>query len=143
MRDSGTEQYQEAVKLFNEKPKKAVAYLKEQGLVREGPDGAKDLAEFLQTAKDLDLAQVGEFISEPGEFAADVLQCFLQSPLAGMSLEQALRAYLLTFRLPGEAQRIDRVMEGFARRFHHDNPDMFSHEDTAYALAFSMIRYCL
>lgn len=134
------QQYEHAVKLFNEKPRLAVEYLKEQKLVRQGDDGAGDLGNFLATAKGLDLQALGEFISEPGDFAALVLDHYLSHfHFTGQTLEQALRAYLLTFRLPGEAQRISRVMEGFASRFHLDNPDMFSHEDTAFMLSFSMI----
>ncbi len=134
-------QFDKAVGMFNEKPKVAMAFLREQGLVREGEQqGAADIAEFLATAKGLNLQQLGEYLSEPGDFAALVLQNFLSRfRFTGMTLEEAVRAYLVTFRLPGEAQRIDRVMQGFASRFHHDNPDMFSHEDTGYLLAFSMI----
>jgi ankyrin repeat protein len=138
---SNIHQFEKAVTMFNEKPKTAIAFLREHGLVREGEQqGAADIAEFLGTAKDLNKQQLGEFISDPGEFAALILQNFLSRfHFTGQTLEQAVRTYLVTFRLPGEAQRIDRVMQGFASRFHHDNPDMFSHEDTAYLLAFSMI----
>jgi ankyrin repeat protein len=134
-------QFEKAVALFNEKPKNAIAFLREHGLVREHEQqAAADIAEFLATAKGLNLQQLGEFISDPGEFAAQVLQFYLSRfHFTGQTLEKAVRTYLITFRLPGEAQRIDRVMQGFATRFHHDNPDMFSHEDTAYLLAFSMI----
>ncbi len=77
------------------------------------------------------------FAVRSGPFAAQVLQHFLSEfHFTGQSLEQAVRSYLLRFRLPGEAQRIDRMMQGFASRFHHDNPDMYAHEDTAYLLAF-------
>jgi hypothetical protein len=33
---------------------------------------------------------------------------------AGQSIDAALRAMLAQFRLPGEAQKIDRIMEKFA-----------------------------
>lgn len=33
------------------------------------------------------------------------------------------RAYLKTFRLPGEAQKIDRMMEAFAQRFYSQNTE--------------------
>jgi ankyrin repeat protein len=132
-------QFDKAVELFNEKPKNAIKFLQEEKLVREG-EMAADIAEFLSTAQGLDSKQLGEYISEPGDFASEVLHCYLSDfQFTGQTLEQAVRSYLIKFRLPGEAQRIDRVMQGFAARFYHDNPDMFSHEDTAYLLAFSMI----
>lgn len=43
------------------------------------------------------------------------------------------------FRLPGEAQKIDRLMEKFAERFVHCNPDKFKSADVAYVLAYSVI----
>ena len=42
-----------------------------------------------------------------------------------MYLDLALRRLLATFRLPGEAQKIDRMMEKFAERFFTQNPVSF------------------
>ena len=43
------------------------------------------------------------------------------------------------FRLPGEAQKIDRLMEKFAERFVNCNPEAFKSADVAYVLAYSVI----
>ena len=52
----------------------------------------------------------------------------------------ALRMYLQSFRLPGEAQKIDRFMLKFAERYMGGNPGtLFANADTAYILAFSVI----
>ena len=51
----------------------------------------------------------------------------------------ALRAFLSPFRLPGEAQKIDRFMEAFSAEYHRANPGTFNEQDTAYTLAFSVI----
>jgi brefeldin A-inhibited guanine nucleotide-exchange protein len=51
----------------------------------------------------------------------------------------ALRMFLQSFRLPGEAQKIDRYMLKFAERYTAGNPDTFANADTAYVLAFSVI----
>jgi brefeldin A-inhibited guanine nucleotide-exchange protein len=45
-----------------------------------------------------------------------------QLEFSGMNLVQALRLFLHNFRLPGEAQKIDRLMEKFASRFCETNP---------------------
>lgn len=42
-------------------------------------------------------------------------------------------------RLPGEAQKIDRLMEKFAERFVKCNPGSFKSADVAYVLAYSVI----
>lgn len=51
----------------------------------------------------------------------------------------ALRTFLQSFRLPGEAQKIDRYMLKFAERYTAGNPGVFANADTAYILAFSVI----
>jgi brefeldin A-inhibited guanine nucleotide-exchange protein len=56
-----------------------------------------------------------------------------------ISFTTALRQFLQHFRLPGEAQKIDRFMLKFASRFTADNPTSFSSADTAYVLAYSVI----
>jgi len=48
--------------------------------------------------------------------------------------------FLGGFRLPGEAQKIDRMMEKFAERYYHNNPkDIFENADAVYVFAFHMI----
>jgi brefeldin A-inhibited guanine nucleotide-exchange protein len=43
-----------------------------------------------------------------------------------------MRCYLQYFQLPGEGQKVDRVMQHFAQKFYRDNPDsVFSHADAA------------
>jgi len=36
------------------------------------------------------------------------------------------RRYLFTFILPGEAQKIDRIMEAFAQRYYECNPHIYA-----------------
>lgn len=45
-----------------------------------------------------------------------------QEDFKGLRIDDALRALLADFRLPGEAQKIDRIMEKFAERYCKDNP---------------------
>jgi brefeldin A-inhibited guanine nucleotide-exchange protein len=56
-----------------------------------------------------------------------------------MEFDEAIRVFLQGFRLPGEAQKIDRIMEKFAERYWKCNPKAFSSADTAYVLAYSVI----
>ena len=41
--------------------------------------------------------------------------------------------------VPGEAQKIDRMMETFAQRYCQLNPDIFTNSDTCYVLSFAII----
>lgn len=56
-----------------------------------------------------------------------------------MRLDEALRQLLREFKLPGEAQQIDRIMEKFAEAFCKQNPGMFRTAEDAYRLAFATI----
>jgi brefeldin A-inhibited guanine nucleotide-exchange protein len=59
--------------------------------------------------------------------------------MEGVTIETALRMLLLKFKLPGEAQKIDRLLDKFARRYHLCNPEVFSKSDTAYVISFSIV----
>ena len=47
--------------------------------------------------------------------------------------------YLESFRLPGEAQKINRIMESFGRHYHAQCPTAFANADAVYVLAYSVI----
>ncbi|ELV12272.1 Cytohesin-3 [Tupaia chinensis] len=49
------------------------------------------------------------------------------------------KKFLWSFRLPGEAQKIDRMMEAFASRYCLCNPGVFQSTDTCYVLSFAII----
>ncbi|KAJ3600907.1 hypothetical protein NHX12_031880, partial [Muraenolepis orangiensis] len=69
-----------------------------------------------------------------------VLQAFVElHEFADLNLVQALRQFLWSFRLPGEAQKIDRMMEAFASRYCQCNPGVFQSTDTCYVLSFAVI----
>ena len=56
-----------------------------------------------------------------------------------LEFDKALRGFLEKFRLPGEAQQIDRIMSAFTESYYAANPSMFPDQDTTYVLAFSLI----
>lgn len=58
-----------------------------------------------------------------------------------MTIVQALRKQLDNFRLPGEAQKVDRIMEKFASRYFecYNGGDEFTSADTLYTLSYSII----
>ena len=73
-------------------------------------------------------------------FLVQVLYCFVDKmDFTGMFFDEAIRAFLMAFRLPGEAQQIDRIMEKFAEKYYRDNSSVFAAPDVAYALAYSVI----
>uniref|UniRef100_A0A671K525 Brefeldin A-inhibited guanine nucleotide-exchange protein 2-like n=1 Tax=Sinocyclocheilus anshuiensis TaxID=1608454 RepID=A0A671K525_9TELE len=127
------------IELFNKKPKRGLQYLQEQGMLGTSPE---DIAQFLQQEERLDTTQVGEFLGENVKFNKEVMYCYVDRlDFCGKDFVSALRAFLEGFRLPGEAQKIDRLMEKFAARYLECNQGqtLFASADTAYVLAYSII----
>lgn len=128
------------VDLFNSSPKKALLALQEQRLLGADSESHVDaMLTFLKCTSGLDPGAIGDFLGEFDEFTIRLLGAFAGSlDFAGMRIDHALRYFLSFFRLPGEAQKIDRVVENFANRFVECNPD-FASKDGAYVLAFAII----
>lgn len=78
--------------------------------------------------------------TEAPDFSMSTLQEFIASfNWAGVPFDRALREMLHSFRLPGESQMIDRIMQAFASHYTACNPDTFDDADTGYTLAFSLM----
>lgn len=78
---------------------------------------AVQVAAFLRAQQDnLDKTQLGELLGHHEDFAVAVMHAWVDSEpsMAGQAIDQSLRRLLSGFRLPGEAQKIDRIMEKFA-----------------------------
>lgn len=58
---------------------------------------------------------------------------------SGMSFEDAIRQFLESFKLPGEAQKIIRILEAWSRQFYAQEPGFFTSADAVYILAISVI----
>ncbi|XP_060882174.1 cytohesin-3-like isoform X2 [Labrus mixtus] len=124
-------------KKFNMDPKKGVQYLIENGLLEWR---AEPFAEFLYKEEGLNKTAIGNFLGEREEMHLEILKSFVGlHEFSDLNLVQALRQFLWSFRLPGEAQKIDRMMEAFAARYCECNPGVFISTDTCYILSFSII----
>ncbi|XP_065422753.1 brefeldin A-inhibited guanine nucleotide-exchange protein 2 isoform X8 [Chrysemys picta bellii] len=127
------------IELFNKKSKRGIQYLQEQGMLGTTTE---DIAQFLHQEERLCFTQVGEFLGESSRFNKEVMYAYVdQLDFCGKDFVSALRIFLEGFRLPGEAQKIDRLMEKFAARYIECNQrqTLFASADTAYVLAYSII----
>ncbi|XP_059220085.1 IQ motif and SEC7 domain-containing protein 1 isoform X3 [Stomoxys calcitrans] len=134
-------QYRVGLNLFNKKPEKGIAYLIRRGFLENTPQG---VARFLITRKGLSRQMIGEYLGNlQNSFNMAVLNCFaLELDLSGMQVDVALRKFQAYFRMPGEAQKIERLMEIFSQRFCQCNQDIVGRlrsSDTIFVLAFAII----
>ena len=103
--------------LFNKKPKKGIEFMIERGKIGSSP---AEIAAFLKSgvAAGLDKTMIGDYLGENAEDSLKVMHAYVDAlDFTGMVFDDAIRHFLLDFRLPGEAQKIDRLMEKFAERF--------------------------
>jgi Sec7-like guanine-nucleotide exchange factor len=123
---------------FSVKPRSGVDYLVSQGICDGTPAG---IARMFHELKDvLEKTALGDYIGEEKAITIQVLHEYVdQMDFTNVSFDNSIRVFLSGFRLPGEAQKIDRIMEKFAQRFCQCNPDLFPNADTAFILAYSTI----
>ncbi len=128
----------EGIKKFNQKPKRGIQFLIENGFIRS--KAPNDVARFLLYADGLNKSQIGEYLGEGDADNIATMYAFVDMMnFSRLPFLAALRKFLQAFRLPGEAQKIDRYMLKFAERYLAENPEVFREADTAYILAFSII----
>lgn len=78
-----------------------------------------EVAQFLRENSSLDKKMIGEYISKKKNVELKILEYFVKSfNFENITIDVALRQYLETFRLPGEAPLIFLVMEHFADHWH-------------------------
>lgn len=124
-------------KKFNMDPKKGIQFLIENDLLK---NTCEDIAQFLYKGEGLNKTAIGDYLGERDEFNIQVLHAFVElHEFTDLNLVQALRQFLWSFRLPGEAQKIDRMMEAFAQRYCQCNNGVFQSTDTCYVLSFAII----
>jgi brefeldin A-inhibited guanine nucleotide-exchange protein len=156
---------EEIVAAFNDKPRKGVQQAQKRGLVGPTPE---HVAEWFKAEERLSKTAIGEYLGDSDPYCLQVMYAYVDSiDFADRDFVSALRLFLEGFRLPGEAQKIDRLMEKvcaagfsckhccriipimlgrgcalqFAARFCDNNPryEVFENADTAYVLAYSII----
>ncbi|XP_062223827.1 brefeldin A-inhibited guanine nucleotide-exchange protein 1-like isoform X2 [Phragmites australis] len=128
---------QKGISLFNRKPSKGIDFLIKSKKIGHSPE---DIASFLRNTAGLNATMIGDYLGERDEFPIKVMHAYVDAlNFEGIDFGEAIRHYLRGFRLPGEAQKIDRIMEKFAERYCKCNPNSFTSADTAYVLAYSVI----
>ena len=154
----------EATILFNAKPTTCFNFLLEHEILVE-PVTPTNVAEFLRNGIVLGLEKpkVGEYLGTVGKspvagksppdwerdwFHKETLKEYCAAfNFKEQSLLECLRMFLSSFRLPGEAQQIDRILQAFSESCASQckeskevfSPDSKKAADAAYLLSFSII----
>jgi hypothetical protein len=152
MHEEAHEAVIQAFEIFNRKKSifKMIDHLVSKNCLERNP---QEIACFLRAYQvDLDLTSIGDYLGEGGvspeeiTFWNQVRYRYLR-PLSflNMEIEPALRLYLTGggYRLPGEAQKIDRFVEAFQKLYWADNEGEkccpLRSPDTVHILTFAII----
>ncbi|XP_040263254.1 cytohesin-4 isoform X1 [Bufo bufo] len=126
-----------ASRKFNMDPEKGIQLLITKKFVEKEPE---QIASFLYNGAGLSKAAIGEYLGQRESVNIQVLKAFVKCHnFNKLSLVDALRQFLGSFRLPGEAQKIDRIMESFSTHYCKCNPSTFKSTDSCYIVSFSLI----
>lgn len=98
------------------------------------------MARLLRFAPGFDKVAIGQYLSETGHLSAHIRNAFVALfDFTDQHLDDALRMFLEAFRLPLEAQQIDRAIQMFAGQYHENNPQVLLDADAVHTLSFSLI----
>ncbi|KAI4170760.1 MAG: hypothetical protein LQ343_004722 [Gyalolechia ehrenbergii] len=123
---------------FNENPKSGIAYLTSQGII-ENPDNAHSVALFLRGTTRISKTVLGDFLSKKAN--DQLLKAFMDLfDFSRKRVDEALRELLNSFRLPGEAPLIERIVECFSEKYCSGvTPEGIAGKDAVHVLAYAII----
>jgi golgi-specific brefeldin A-resistance guanine nucleotide exchange factor 1 len=123
---------------FNDDPKLGVAYLVKNGII-QNPDDPVQVAQFLKGTSYLSKKVLGDFLTKKNNEA--LLIAFIdQFDFADKRIDEALRELLGSFRLPGEAPLIARIVTTFSEKYiTAAQPEEIADKDAAFVLTYAII----
>lgn len=129
----------QSVDLFNSSPSKCIQFLKDNNIFSSNETiFMSQLIKYLKETPLLEKKVIGEYLTNRKNIL--ILEEFVRSfNFSNMRIDEALRIFLETFRLPGEAPLISVVMENFAKHWRSSNNGQFANDDSAFTLAYAII----
>lgn len=130
----------EVASKFNSSPKEAIKMMVDLQII-PSIDKVDAIAHQLRKCSALLNKRVfGEYLAKPENYGL-VQSLMTDYNFNGMRIDEALRLVMESFRLPGEAQQIERIMDAFAQIYFKtsEKTDLFVDQDAVYVLSYSII----
>lgn len=123
---------------FNENPKEGLGYLEAHKII-DRISNPVSVAVFLKGTSRVSKKVLGDFLSKRGN--EEILKEFLNLiDFRGRRVDEALRAMLETFRLPGEAPLIERIVTEFTEQYFKGwTPEEVADKDSLFILTYAVI----
>lgn len=128
----------EATECFNRNPSDGLAFMVKNKLIPD--DKTISAVKFLRSSGRINKKLLGEFIAKPKN--KEFMNMFIEDfDFSNKSLDEAMRQLFASFRLPGESQQIERIMEKFAEHYvtGENNSKNVATKDSAFILSFAVI----
>lgn len=101
-------------------------------------DQVNGIVDFLKGTGSLDKTKIGEYLGEDIDLNKQVLYRYVDSfDFDGVAYVESLKRLLSGFRLPGEGQKVDRIMEKFGEKYCQDNRNAFGSAECIYLLSYA------
>lgn len=101
---------------------------------------AENLAWHLFVSPDISPVVVGEFFGKNKSFCEDTLVHFLkQFDFSSLSFDESIRIFLTSFKITGEGQIVDRILDFFSREFYKTHKDEFSDAASIHVLSYAWL----
>ena len=125
---------------FNESPKIALSMMGDLQLISSVEDTDAIVHLLRKCSPIINKKTLGEFLAKPDN-ARFLTAMMAGYSFKGMRVDEALRLVMESFRLPGESQQIERILEAFALAYFNGSgeTEIFSAWDSVHVLAYSII----
>lgn len=128
----------EATECFNKNPSEGLRFLVDHKLIPD--DSTMSAVKFLRQSGRINKKLLGEFLAKPKN--KQYLDLFIEDfDFSHTSLDEAMRELFAAFRLPGESQQIERIIEKFAEHYisGENNINNVADKDSAFVLSYAVI----
>jgi len=128
---------EEFILLFNKHYNDGINFLISSNIIDDSPE---KIAQILHSTEGLDKKMIGECFGDSKPKYQDILKAYCKLfDFKGVELHTALKQLLSSCSLPGEAQKIDRIIEIFGSVYQEVNPTVFIDANAPYILSFAFI----
>ncbi|ODV97110.1 hypothetical protein PACTADRAFT_39192 [Pachysolen tannophilus NRRL Y-2460] len=110
------QEFIECIKVLNNEPKEGLKLLHEKNFIKNLEDNDELARFYFEKSGRLNKKQLGEILAKPRN--TELLEKFMSLfDFTNLRVDEALRMLLKSFRLPGESQQIERIVESFANKY--------------------------
>jgi len=131
-----------AVLKFNISPKNGIKYLIQSGYIPSTPEQTmvQEIVNFIKNTPGLEKSKIGEYFGEDIDIPKKVMHSYIESlNFKKMPFVAGMRYLVAEFRLPGESQKIDRILMKFGQKYYQDNPTLFVSANAPYELSYAVM----